>query len=96
MEKECKLTWFLPETMKNIDVQELFLLSSTGQIEDCMGHLLASLLHSNGYLHVFMVAGWWVTVDFDKKYKVIWVEVRISGVPIHVKNKNLHIYSHLL
>ena len=30
--------------------------------------------------HVFMVAGWWVTVDFDS-----WGETRAHGVPIHEK-----------
>ena len=45
--------WSTPETRKDIDVQELFLLPSTGQLENCMGHLsikyaiLASLLQSN-------------------------------------------------
>ena len=43
----------LPETRKDIDVYELFLLSSTGQIKNCTGHLsvkyatLASLLQAN-------------------------------------------------
>jgi len=30
--------------------------------------------------HVFMVAGWWVTVDFDSKYKILWGETRAHGV----------------
>ena len=34
-------------------------------------------------MHVFMVAGWWVTVDFDSGYKILWVETRAHEVPIH-------------
>ena len=29
--------------------------------------------------HVFMVAGWWVTLDFDSKYKILWSETRVHG-----------------
>jgi len=49
-----------------------------------------------------MVAGWWVTVDFDSKYKIVWGETRAHGVLIHeeeknkVQNKNLHNYPHPL
>jgi len=48
-----------------------------------------------------MVAGWWVTADFDSQYKIFW-ESNLGPwgryLPIHkknkVQNKNLHNYSH--
>ena len=47
--------------------------------------------------HVFMVAGWWVTVDFDSKYKNFWGETGAHRVPVNEeKNNNLHNYSHPL
>ena len=38
-----------------------------------------------------------VTVDFDSKYKIVWGEARVHGMPGHeeekiVQNKNLHNY----
>ena len=36
-------------------------------------------------MHVFMVAGWWVTVDFESKYKIVWDKNWGHGVPIHEK-----------
>ena len=29
--------------------------------------------------HIFMVVGWWVTVDFDSQYKIVWGETRAHG-----------------
>ena len=50
-------------------------------------------------MHIFMASGWWVTVDFYEKFKILWGRVRAHGVPIHeenkVQNKNLHNYSHV-
>ena len=48
--------------------------------------------------NVFLIAGVWVSVDFDSYYKILWGETRDHGVPIHerkkkVQNKNLHNYS---
>ena len=41
---------------------KVFLLSSTGQIENCTGHL--SVVYATiKLMHVFMVGGWWFTVD---------------------------------
>ena len=58
------------------DDQGIFLLSSTGQIENCTEHL--SVLYGRylsqsatiKLMHVFLVEGWWVTIDFDSKYKI--------------------------
>ena len=38
--------------------------------------------------HVFMVAGWWVTVDFDSKYKILFGETRVHGLPIQEKKQS--------
>jgi len=38
-------------------------------------------------MHVFMVAGWWVTADFDSKYKILWGEARAHGIPIQERKK---------
>ena len=53
-----------PDTKKDKDVQELFLLSSTGQIENCTGHLsvwykaiLASQLKSNSCMFSWLRIG---------------------------------------
>ena len=32
-----------------------------------------------------MVAGWWVTVDFDSKYRILWGETRAHEVLINEK-----------
>jgi hypothetical protein len=37
--------------------------------------------------NVFLVAGCWVTVDFDSKYKILWGEIRAHGVPLHEEEK---------
>ena len=37
--------------------------------------------------HVFMVAEWWVTVDFNSQNKIIRGETRAHGEPIHEKTK---------
>jgi len=39
-------------------------------------------------MHVFLVAGWWVTVDFDSKYKILWGETMNHGVPIPIHEKS--------
>ena len=89
------------------DEQGIFLLLSTGQIHNFMGHLsvenvrFVSLLQgSNKLAHVFMVAGWWVTVDFDSQCKIVLGETWAHRVPIRekikFKNQNLHNYSHPL
>jgi hypothetical protein len=31
----------------------------------------------------------WVSVDFDSKSKILWIETRAHGVPIHEEEKNL-------
>ena len=61
--------------MKEIDVPELFLLSSTGQKQNTP--LWQSLPHTIKLMHVSMVAGWWVSVDFNSKYKILWGETRV-------------------
>ena len=38
-------------------------------------------------MHVFMVAGWGVTVDFDSHYKIVWGETRAHWVPILIHEK---------
>ena len=30
--------------------------------------------------HVIIIAGWWVTVDFDAKCRILWDETRAHGV----------------
>ena len=39
------------------------------------------------YKQVFLVIGWWATVDFYSKYKILWGETRDHGVPIHERKK---------
>jgi len=34
-------------------------------------------------MHVFLVTGWWVTVDFDAKYKFLSGETRAYWVPMN-------------
>jgi len=50
--------------------------------------------------HVFIVVGWWITIDFDSQCKIFLGETRANGVPIHekgnVQNQNLHNCSHPL
>ena len=31
--------------------------------------------------------GVWVSVDFDSKYKMLWGETRVHGVPMHEEEK---------
>ena len=35
-----------------------------------------------------MVVGWWVTVEFYLKYKMLWDETKGQGVPIPIHEKN--------
>ena len=52
----------------------------------CIMHYLDQSAPS--YLnHVFLVAGWWDSVDFDSKYKILWGETRAYRVPIHEEEK---------
>jgi len=37
--------------------------------------------------HVSLAAGWWVSVDLDSQYKIVWGETRAHGVPIHEKKE---------
>ena len=61
------------------DYDRYFLCRQLAKLRLVAGH---SALHMIRYFgqsatikltHVFMVAGWWVTVDFDSQYKSVWV-----------------------
>ena len=74
--------------------KNFFLLQSTGQIENCTGHLGHSSVYIIRHLgqyatikltHVFMVEEWQLNVDFDSKHKILWGETRAHRVPIHEK-----------
>ena len=63
-----------------------FSLLSTGQIKNCAGILSDFyIMHyfdqsaTSKLTHVFLVVGWWATVDFDSKYKVLLGETRAHG-----------------
>jgi len=38
-------------------------------------------------MHVFMFSGWWVTLDFDSQYNILWGETRAHG-GLFMKEKN--------
>ena len=37
---------------------------------------------------VFMVAGWWATVDLDSQYKIVWGETRAHGGYLFMKKQS--------
>jgi len=54
----------------------------------CLYNALLGPVCTTSYLnHVFLVAGCWVSVDFDSKYKILWDETRAHRVPIHEEEK---------
>ena len=63
----------------------LFLISSTGQSQNCTGHLSveyttsAFLLRDNFQLAAFPGCGVWITVDFDSKNKILRVKLGPMG-----------------
>ena len=81
------------KTIKGDRCPRAFLLSSTGLIKNCTGHAFVCIIRYFGQsaasklMHVFLVAGWWVTVDFDSKYKILWSKTRAHGVSIHEEEK---------
>ena len=61
----------------------------------CQSHSLHPFLHATIKLtHVFMVSGWWVTVDFDSQCKILCFETKAHIKKNNFKNKNLPNYSH--
>ena len=42
---------------------------------------------TNELNHASLVAGCWVSVDFDSNYKILWGETRANRVPIHEEDK---------
>ena len=39
-------------------------------------------------MHVFMVVRWWVTVDFNSQYQILWGETGSHGLPIHEEKQS--------
>ena len=69
--------------MKGIKMTKDFcLLSSTGQIDICTGHSSVCTFGQSSTIkltHVFMVAGWWVTVDFEKSFQFIYINIHLNS-----------------
>ena len=88
---------------EKIDFQDIFIAVVNWPISELYGAFVGIMHYldqsATGQLnHVFLVAGCWVSVDFDSKYKILWGETRAQGVPNHeeeekFQNKNLHNYS---
>ena len=76
------------------DDQGFFCCRQLAELRIVQGiHLYDTLLlpfcyhQTDACFHGWGNGGWWVTVDFDSQYKILWGETRAHGVPIHEKNK---------
>ena len=69
-----------PKIIKGINNEQgLFLLSSTGQIQNFRRSLFASytpFCYNQLLVPVFRIMGWWVTVYFDSQCKSVWGKTR--------------------
>ena len=65
-----------PETKKDIDVQELLLLSSNWPKSELYRAFICMICYFSQSTaiklrHIFLVEGWWVTVDFYSQCKIV-------------------------
>ena len=82
--------------IEKIDFQDIFITVVNWPFSELYGafvwimHYLDQSATSEQLIHVFLVAGCWVSVDFDSKYKILWGETRAHRVPIHEEEKKFN------